>query len=282
MPNKDNPETPATSGTNPVRHSTYRRSIVRKIKSAHRFLLRAQKQLDLCLQATNKRAETELLSAYRAQIPPRSSAWTLYNPEGEPITYRLDPAISLNKQIDQRFKKVRKWELGIPYAQLELEKAKKALAQWTQLLLAYDATLHEEEKNALVTPFFPHSPRPSTTITAAKSKPYREFFSPTHIPIWVGKGAQANHELTFSYAHGNYTWLHAAETPGAHVVICTDSAPDEETLQESMRLALQYSQAKNRGETHIVITKVKHVRPVTGHPGKVHIAKPTYRFFRIK
>jgi predicted ribosome quality control (RQC) complex YloA/Tae2 family protein len=102
--------------------------------------------------------------------------------------------------------------------------------------------------------------------------PYREYRSATGAPIWVGRGAARNDELTFATAKGNDLWLHARDVPGAHLIVplARGAAPDEETLLDACALAVHHSGA--RGET---VAEVAHVparlvrKPKGGAPGAV-------------
>ena len=102
--------------------------------------------------------------------------------------------------------------------------------------------------------------------------PYREYRSVTGAPLWVGRGAARNDELTFGTAKGNDLWLHARDVPGARVIVplARGATPDEETLLDACALAVHHSGA--RGET---VAEVAHVparlvrKPKGAAPGAV-------------
>jgi predicted ribosome quality control (RQC) complex YloA/Tae2 family protein len=110
---------------------------------------------------------------------------------------------------------------------------------------------------------------------APKSRPYREFKSARSLPIWVGRGADRNDELTFQWAHGNDLWLHARDVPGAHVVVPLSGKPiDEETLADAATLAAHHSNARGESQVDVTYTLKKHVRkPPKAKAGLVTLAE---------
>ena len=74
----------------------------------------------------------------------------------------------------------------------------------------------------------------------------------TGVPIYVGRGADKNDELTWKIARGNDLWLHTRDVPGAHVVVPLDRgaggaarAVDAETLVDAATLAAHHSDARD-------------------------------------
>src|SRR5690606_38971734 len=78
-----------------------------------------------------------------------------------------------------------------------------------------------------------------------QSRPCRAFVSAPGRPIWVGRGAKENDQLTFKVARGNDLWLHARGQPGAHVIVplARGAEVDPETLLDACALAAHYSGA---------------------------------------
>jgi predicted ribosome quality control (RQC) complex YloA/Tae2 family protein len=113
--------------------------------------------------------------------------------------------------------------------------------------------------------------------------PYREYRSATGAPIWVGRGARRNDELTFGTAKGNDLWLHARDVPGAHVIVplAKGAAPDEETLLDACALAVHHSGARGEAVAEVTVVPARLVRKPKGSaPGAVVYTGEKVRPFR--
>jgi len=106
--------------------------------------------------------------------------------------------------------------------------------------------------------------------------PYRTFTSQAGETILVGRGGADNHALTFRVARGNDVWLHARDSPGAHVVVPQPTrgrAPQRETLLDAAALALHHSDLRGEPVGDVTCVARKHVRAIRGAaPGRVSLA----------
>ena len=106
--------------------------------------------------------------------------------------------------------------------------------------------------------------------------PFRVFTSLTGEVIWVGRGGADNHALTFRHARGNDMWLHARDSPGAHVVVPQPTrgrTPQRETLLDAAALALHHSDLRGEAVGDVTCVERKHVRAIRGAaPGRVSLA----------
>jgi predicted ribosome quality control (RQC) complex YloA/Tae2 family protein len=96
----------------------------------------------------------------------------------------------------------------------------------------------------------------------ARSGPFRRFTSTDGLPIFVGRNARENEDLTFRLAKSDDLWLHARGTPGSHVVVRLAKGQDAplETLRDAATLALLYSDLKKSGKGDVIYTKRKWVK----------------------
>jgi predicted ribosome quality control (RQC) complex YloA/Tae2 family protein len=92
--------------------------------------------------------------------------------------------------------------------------------------------------------------------------PFRRFTSADGLPIFVGRNARENEELTFGLAKSDDLWLHARGAPGSHVVVRLAKGQDvpPETLRDAATLALLYSDLKKSGKGDVIYTKRKWVK----------------------
>jgi len=103
---------------------------------------------------------------------------------------------------------------------------------------------------------------------ARTAGPFRRFTSADGLPIYVGRNARENDELTFKFAHSDDLWLHARGTPGSHVIVRLEKGtePPPETVRDAATLALLYSDLKKSGKGEIIYTRRKWVKKMKGQP----------------
>lgn len=195
------------------------------------------------------------------------------------VTIPLDPTKSPQGNMDDYFRKHRKYlaaerELKprIQQAERELERLREEVSAIEQGTWAPPAT----------------SPPGSGTKTrgttrasrqpgeAQKRGPFRRFTSADGLPIFVGRNAKENDELTFGLAKSDDLWLHARGTPGSHVVVRLGKGADPplETIRDAATLALLYSDLKKSGKGDVIYTRRKWVKKGKGHaPGAVTVTQ---------
>ncbi len=106
--------------------------------------------------------------------------------------------------------------------------------------------------------------------------PFRRFTSTDGLPIYVGRNARENDELTFGLAKSEDLWLHARGTPGSHVVVRLGKGtdPPPETLRDAATLALLYSDLKKSGKGEVIYSRRKWVKKAKGQaPGAVIVTQ---------
>lgn len=87
--------------------------------------------------------------------------------------------------------------------------------------------------------------------------------------ITFGKNNIQNNNLTFDYALANYTWFHAKQFHGCHLVV-NDDKPNEDIIRFCSNLAAYYSQGRYSSSVPVDYCLVKDVKKVKGSkPGFV-------------
>ena len=82
--------------------------------------------------------------------------------------------------------------------------------------------------------------------------------------------------MTFRLARPNDLWLHAADYPGAHVIVRNHTKLDipHRTLVEAAQLAAAYSQAREDSKVSVNYTPRKFIsKPKGAAPGLVKLAQ---------
>jgi predicted ribosome quality control (RQC) complex YloA/Tae2 family protein len=86
------------------------------------------------------------------------------------------------------------------------------------------------------------------------------------MPLYVGRGAAQNDELTLHVARPHDLWLHAKEHPGAHVVVplAKGRSCPPETLVDAAHLAAHFSDARGERVVEIQYTPRRYLRKPRG------------------
>jgi predicted ribosome quality control (RQC) complex YloA/Tae2 family protein len=114
--------------------------------------------------------------------------------------------------------------------------------------------------------------------------PFRRFTSADGLPIYVGRNARENDDLTFTFAKNDDLWLHAQGAPGSHVIVRLDKGTDPpiDTLREAATLALLYSDLKKAGKGEVIYARRKWVRKAKGSAlGSVIVTQEKSLFIRL-
>ncbi|WP_455378128.1 NFACT RNA binding domain-containing protein, partial [Petrachloros mirabilis] len=118
--------------------------------------------------------------------------------------------------------------------------------------------------------------RKSQASSERRRGPFRRFTSSDGLPIFVGRSARENDELTFGLAKSDDLWLHVRGSSGSHVVVRLKKGtePPPNTLREAAILALLYSDLKRSGKGEVIYTRRKWVRKARGQaPGAVIVTQ---------
>jgi predicted ribosome quality control (RQC) complex YloA/Tae2 family protein len=96
--------------------------------------------------------------------------------------------------------------------------------------------------------------------------------------ILVGRGDAENDALTFGVAARGDFWLHAASTPGSHVVVRNPDELDElppAVLDRAATLAAWHSKARDRrGKVEVHVCRASDVsKPRHAPPGEVRLRR---------
>lgn len=109
----------------------------------------------------------------------------------------------------------------------------------------------------------------------APRKPYRVFRGCKGSEIRVGRTARDNDTLTIRLARGSDYWLHTADCPGSHVILCTPRGqePDPEEVLDAAHLAVHFSPVRGTDRAPVHVAARKHVhKPKGAKPGLVTLS----------
>ncbi|MGE3976532.1 MAG: NFACT family protein [Nitrospira sp.] len=196
------------------------------------------------------------------------------------ITIPLDPMKSPQGNMDDYFRKHRKFLAAERELKPRIERGEHGIERLCQ-------EITQIEQGTWTPPAVPPAHRNAATIvrtTTSKDHlivdqrrgPFRRFTSVDGLPIFVGRNARENEELTFGLAKSDDLWLHARGTPGSHVVVRLGKGtdPPPETLRDAAMLALLYSDLKKSGKGEVIYTRRKWVKKAKGQaPGAVVVTQ---------
>ncbi len=182
------------------------------------------------------------------------------------ITLPLDAAKSPRANMEDYFQKYRKFLTAQREIAPRLAATRRELETVQTELRTIETGTWTPPAAPLASP--PHLRRPtgSAPQSDVRRGPFRRFQSTDGYPIYVGRNAHENEELTHRFAHSEDLWLHARGVPGSHVVVRLPKGTDvpPETLRDAATLALLYSDLKKSGKGDVIYTRKKWVRKAKG------------------
>ena len=222
------------------------------------------------------RTNGELLLTYQAQVPPRAREVTLTDYEGQPRTIPLDPKQTPVENAQAYFKRYDKAQRAAKQIPRLMRANKTDLAYLSQLDADLDLAESRPEidavRDALSAAGWAKKRRGSPGPVAGPRR-----FEVDGFPIYVGRNANQNEQVTFKRAGPQDLWLHVVGLPGAHVIVkCGHQEAPQHVVQRASQLAAYYSPArKSQGRIGVHVTERRFVHRLRGahaHPGLV-----TYR-----
>ncbi|TKS61043.1 MAG: hypothetical protein EWM72_00812 [Nitrospira sp.] len=194
------------------------------------------------------------------------------------ITIPLDTTKSAQGNMDDYFRKHRKYLAAERELKPRIERAQHDLDRLRQELKAIEQgtwTPPSESASTSMT-MMRATTRKSQQSADQRRGPFRRFISTDGLPIFVGRNARENDELTFGLAKSDDLWLHARGTPGSHVLVRLEKGndPPPETLRDAAMLALLYSDLKKSGKGDVIYARRKWVKKAKGQaPGAVIVTQ---------
>lgn len=215
-----------------------------------------------------------------------------FDPAFPELVIPLDPAKDARRNLDDYFKKHRKYQT----AQRELEPRIQTTTRDLDALESERRALEDgtweppQQENQRGFPAVPSaasataSPEKGRSKTEKRAGPFRRFLSFDQFPIYVGRNARENDELSTKFVRSDDVWLHARGVPGSHVVVrlAKGAKIPRETLLDAANLALLYSDFKKSGKGDVIYTRGKWVKKAKGQPpGAVSVTQEETLFVTL-
>lgn len=228
-----------------------------------------QEELTASAKMEEYRIAGELLTAQTYLVPRGVDRVTLpnfYDEAGGTMEIALDVALTPAQNAQKYFKRYRKARSAQELAKEQIEKTQAEMnileqANYDLEVCETESDLTEvrkvlEDAGIVQNHGGKKKPKPPQSV------PMR-FFAEDGTEILVGKSSAQNDRLTGS-AKGEFTWLHARNMPGSHVIICSETQTDA-ALQTAARLAAWFSTAKGVA-VPVDYTLRKYVKKPGGSP----------------
>ena len=264
----------------------------KSIKKAVRRIEALREDLDKAARYQDYARYGELLKANLGRIKKGQELITVvdyFDPAQSELVIPLDPSKTPHGNMDDYFKKHRKFLVAGQEITPRIEGMERELAALRKDQLAIEEgrwvpvePTSASTREGRLTPRIQSSAlRPQHS---SRSGPFRRFISADGVPIYVGRNAKENDELTLKFAHSDDLWLHAQGVPGSHVVVRLEKGanPPPETLKDAATLALLYSDFKKSGKGDVIYTRRKYVRKAKGRPpGAVTVTQEKAIFIQL-
>ncbi|HRV72353.1 MAG TPA: NFACT RNA binding domain-containing protein [Eubacteriales bacterium] len=188
------------------------------------------------------------------------------------ISVKLDPRFGALENAGRYYKLYRKGKNAALYAKSQLEAYYSELAYLEGQLDSLDncdcSADFAEIKDELVRFGYIRQVPSSPRVKSVQHSAPLQFTASDGTTVYVGKNNVQNDRLT-RQSDSEYTWLHAKDIPGSHVIIASDS-PSREALLYAARLAAGYSKARASSNVAVDYTKRRYVKKPSGaRPGFV-------------
>ncbi len=233
------------------------------VKKAQSKLKAIQDELAQTENAALYRRYGEMILANLGNIKKGMKKFSCGNPYSrfdEFIEIPLTPSLTPEKNAAQYFDKARRMESSIEILKRRLTIQQQKLEKLIR------------NQNSPPISILPHGSKSKLPEKKAVKPPFRQIDLADGWRVFIGKSAESNDELTFSFAKKDDIWFHAWQAAGSHVVLRRPNKgdiPPKEFLIRAAELAAYNSKAKTSNKVPVIYTEARYVRKVKGAAGKV-------------
>ncbi|MCC7013629.1 MAG: DUF814 domain-containing protein [Planctomycetes bacterium] len=257
--------------------------IDRKLKRARSLEHGLVQKLAAAHEAERVRLDGEILKMNLPALRRGMREITLADPyaeDGASRTIELDPRRAPHENVELVFERYKKLLRAAETVERELAGCREKLASLEELARA--AREPDSDPQAIdargvalgvLDPIQESDPRKRKLDEPRR--PYRVFRGLHGAEIRVGRSAKDNDELTLHHSKGSDVWLHTADTPGSHVVLCVEknAEPDAEDLLDAAHLAVHFSPLRESRKANVHVARRKEVhKPRGAKPGLVSLS----------
>lgn len=243
--------------------------VKRQIKHFETKVTKLQASLDDALNLQSDKENGDLLYLYEDLDAKGMKEVTVTDYEGNTRTIKTDPKLSVKANANKYYSQYQKKRKGKVYIEEQIELAQNELTYFESLneqlsIAEYSDALDIKEELLR----FGYLKKNSSSNKKKKKVNLYQLKVDGHT-ITFGKNNLQNAFLSFEYAKSNYTWFHAKQYHGSHVVVDTDK-PDEKLIRICANLAAYYSKGRYSSSVPVDYCLVRELKKVKGtKPGFV-------------
>lgn len=206
-----------------------------------------------------------------------------FDPALPEIVLPLDPAKSPQGNLDDYFRKYKKYQNAQKAIRPRLVAAQAEAAALRERLVALDREGLPTDLEISV-PLRREQPARPPRKEKSQAKPFLRFASEAGDAILVGRNSRENEDLTFGLARSHDLWLHASGAPGSHVVLRLEKGAElrKESLLDAATMALHYSDLRKSGQGEVLYAYRKYVlKPRAAKPGLVTVTQDKRLYIKL-
>lgn len=260
-----------------------RQRVKRRLGRAEGLLKGLHTKLEAANGAERVRQDGDLLKAMLGTFERGATSVTAQDwfAEGTPErSIELDPKLSPQENVSRYFDRFHKLERAATTVLEEIERAESRLAALQDLARsAEDESLDAQELDDAAVEAGLLDRQQVADVRKRKApaprKPYKVFWGCKGSEIRVGRTSRDNDTLTIRIARGSDYWLHTADCPGSHVILCTKKGqePHQEEILDAAHLAIHFSPIRGTDRAPVHVAARKHIhKPKGAKPGLVHLS----------
>ena len=245
--------------------------VKRQIKHYKTKVDKLELSLNDALNLQNDKENGDLLYMYEDLDKKGLNEITINDYYGNAKTIKLEPKLSIKANANKYYNQYQKKRKGKIYIEEQLDIASSELEYFNSLaeqlsLANYSDAL--DIKDELIKYGYL---KKASSKNKQKKKVNLYQIKVDNQTITFGKNNIQNNFLTFDYAKANYTWFHAKDYHGCHLVVDSDS-PNEKIIRICANIAAYYSQGRYSSSVPVNYCLVKDIKKIKGKkPGFVSI-----------
>jgi len=201
----------------------------------------------------------------------------IFDPSAHPVTIALKPELNLQENAALWFRKAsrtrEKLQGGsrrIAAVAEEKQTLEQLITELGKLAKPSEVTRFEKNNSALLKKLGCES----TSGKAGKRLPFRSFELSEKAALYVGKNADNNEKLTFTFARPHDIWLHVRGAAGSHCILRGTTIQNISAIRTAAEIAAFYSSSRHAELVPVIYTEKKYVRRAKNMPpGKVVVEK---------
>ena len=245
--------------------------LVRKLASQTQELLRAEEREEKRICGDLITSNLHLLTKGDALL----RCENYYDPNGGMVEIRLDPLKTLQQNAARYYKDYARLKTAeqmlrkqMTQGESELEYLRSVQDNLTRAESERDlAEIRQElSQNGYIKT--KKGGKKQQKMQAQKPLEYR---TSSGLQVLVGRNNLQNDQLSFKTARHTDLWLHVQKAPGSHVILeCDGGMPDDTSIEEAARLAVQHSSLNGGAKVAVDYTPVRNLKkPPNAKPGMV-------------